>query len=315
MEAVERVELRARVEGFLEQRLFEEGSTIRQGERLFVIEKTPYEVVVAQREADLAGAEAQLVNARADLERKRDLSRQKLLPDSDLDTAEASEAIADAAVLQARAALKRAQLDLGYTDILSPVDGKISRARYSVGNLVGPGSEPLAIVSSIDPIYVTIAVSEKDLIDARRNGIDFDNPRFSAHLELSDESVYEHPGRFEYLDTEVNQGTDTLLVRAEFPNPDGVLVPGQFVSVNVRQIKPISALVVPQAAVQRDQQGYFVLVVDRNDQVENRRIVVGDRVDTFWAVEQGLASGERVIVQGIQKVRPDMAVNPVLESP
>ncbi len=115
------------------------------------------------------------------------------------------------------------------------------------------------------------------------------------------------------MDTQVNQGTDTILVRAEFPNPDGVLVPGQYVSVEVRRVEPVSALVVPQSAVQRDQQGYFVLVVDRDDRVEVRQVRVGDQVETVWVVEDGLADGERVIVQGIQKVRPETQVNPVLQ--
>jgi membrane fusion protein (multidrug efflux system) len=228
-----------------------------------------------------------------------------------MDQAVADQASAQAKVLQAQAALQSAELDLGYTTISSPIAGRISQARYSVGSLVGPGSDPLASVTSLDPIYIAIAVSEKDLLEARRQGIDLENPPVAPFLTLSDGSQYARDGRFDYLDSRVNQSTDTITARAVFPNPERILVPGQFVTVTVRQKQPVSAIVVPQAAVQRDQQGYFVLVVDQANQVEVRRIEVGDQTASDWVISQGLAAGERVIVQGIQKVRPDMVVNPV----
>jgi membrane fusion protein (multidrug efflux system) len=168
-------------------------------------------------------------------------------------------------------------------------------------------------VTSVDPIYVTIAISEKRMIDARRQGIDIENPPVAPHLTLSDGSRYEHDGGFDFLDTEVNQSTDTITARAVFPNPDEVLVPGQFVTVVVRQKVTETALVVPQIAVQEDQQGRYALVVNQADEVEVRRITVGDQIDGIWVVEDGLAEGERVIVQGLQKVRPAMTVNPVTE--
>lgn len=310
-EAVDKVDLRARVEGILEQRNFQEGRFVNKGDLLFVIEKAPYEIVVEEREADLAGAEANRKNARADLARKRELREQNVLSQADLDSAEAAATSSGASVLQAQASLKRAHLDLSYTEIYSPLDGQISRARYSVGNLVGPSSDPLATVSSVDPIYVNIAVSEKQLLEARRQGIDLDRPRVAPHLILADGSEYEHDGHFDYLDPEVSQSTDTILARAVFPNPDQVLVSGQFVSVIVKQKQAVSALVVPQASVQEDQQGFFVLVVNQSDKVEVRRVRVGDQVGTDWVISDGLATAERIIVQGIQKVRPDMVVEPI----
>jgi membrane fusion protein (multidrug efflux system) len=311
VEAFERVELRARVEGFLEERQFREGSEVKAGDLLFVLEKEPYQVVVDQRAADLAGARANLENQSSDLARKQALEKKKVVSEAVLDTATASQAGATAAVQQAEAALRRAELDLSYTEIRSPIDGRISRARYSVGNLVGPSSEPLATVTRLDPVYVTIAVSEKDLIEVRRQGIDIENPKVAPSLVLSDGSAYEEPGRFDYLDPEVSESTDTIGVRAVFDNPDRILLPGQFVTVIVRLKEPVAALTVPQAAVQKDQEGYFVLVVDRADTVEMRRVRTGRQVDTSWVVTDGLAEGERVIVQGIQKVRPDMKVSPV----
>ena len=311
IEAADTVELRARVQGFLEQQHFQEGRYVEAGDLLFTIEKAPYQVIVEQRKADLAGAEANLKNAGADLARKKDLVQKKVVSQAELDAAIATEAIAEASVLQAKAALQSAELDLSYTDIHSPIDGQISRARYSIGNLVGSSSEPLATVTRVDPVYVTIGVSDKDLIEARRQGIDLDNPKVAPFLTLADDSRYPHDGEFNYLDTQVNRNTDTVTARAVFANPDKVLLPGQFVTVHVQRKEPVAALVIPQAAMQRDQKGYFVLVVTQADKVEVRRVEAGEQIDGGWVIKNGLAAGERVIVQGVQKVRPDMQVNPV----
>jgi membrane fusion protein (multidrug efflux system) len=311
VEAFEQVGLRARVEGFLEERKFQEGSEVKAGDLLFVLEKEPYQVVVDERKADLAGAKANLENANSELARKQTLEKKKVVSGSALDTATASQASAEASVQQAEAALRKAELDLSYTEIRSPIDGRISEARYSVGNLVGPSSDPLATVIRLDPVYVTIAVSEKDLIAVRRQGIDLKHPKVAPTLKLSDGSAYDYPGRFDYVDPEVNQSTDTILARAVFNNPNRLLLPGQYVTVIVRVTNPVTALTVPQVSVQKDQQGYFVLVVDRDDKVEMRRIQTGDQLDTAWIVKDGLAEGERVIVQGVQKVQPDMKVKPV----
>lgn len=313
VEAVDRVDLRARVQGYIEQRHFLEGGEVKAGDVLFTLEKAPYQVVVDQRKADLAGAEATLKEAKAELARKQDLVGRGVLSDAELDTAAANEATANAAVLQAEASLRQAELDLSYTEIRSPLDGRIGQARYSIGNLVDANSEALATVTSIDPIHIAIAISEKRLIDARRQGIDIENPPVAPHLTLSDGSRYDQDGRFDFLDTEVNQSTDTVLARAVFPNPDQLLLPGQFVNVVVRQKERVSAVVVPQIAVQEDQQGYFVLVVNQADQVEVRRLQVAGQVDSAWVVEDGLVEGEQVIVQGLQKVRSEMTVNPVAE--
>lgn len=313
VEAVESVDLIARVEGFLQQRNFREGGDVKQGDLLFLIEQDPYEITVQERRADLAGAQATLKNAEDDYARKEALVKRKNVSEASRDLALATLGIAKAAVQQAQASLRRAELDLSYTEVNSPIAGQISRARFSVGNLVGPNSGALATVTSIDPVYVTISVTEKDLIDARRRGIDLDNPPVAPSLLLSDGTAYEHAGEFNYLDPSVDRATDTVTARATFPNPDRLLLPGQFVTVNVRQKIPVSTIVIPQVAVQEDQQGYFVLVVDRANQVGIRRVALGDQIGTDWIVMDGLAEGERLVVQGLQKIRPDMVVNPVEE--
>ncbi len=311
VEAVETVALVARVEGFLERRDFREGGYVEKDDLLFLIEQAPYRIAVEQREADLAGARATLKNAEEDFARKETLVERKTLARSALGEARAALGTARAAVQQAQAALRRARLDLSYTEVVSPIAGQISRAAYSVGSFVRPGDGALATVTSTDPIHVTIAVPEKDLIEARRQGIDLENPPVAPSLLLSDGNVYEHAGEFDYLDPSVDQATDTLLARAVFPNPEGVLLPGQFVTVIVRQKQPVSAVVIPQAAVQKDQQGHFVLVVDRAGRAGIRRIVLDEQTGTDWIVSEGIAEGERVVVQGLQKIRSDMVVNPV----
>ena len=301
---VEAVELVARVEGFLERRDFREGGQVEKGDLLFLIEQAPYRIAVEQHEADLAGARATLKNAEEDFARKETLVERKTLARAALGEARAS-------VQQGRAALRRAELDLSYTEVASPIAGQISRAAYSVGAFVRPGDGALATVTSTDPVHVTIAVPEKDLIEARRQGIDLEDPPVAPSLLLSDGSAYAHAGEFDYLDPSVDQATDTVLARAVFPNPERVLLPGQFVTVIVRQKQPVSAVVIPQAAVQKDQRGHFVLVVGRADRAVVRRVVLGEPTGAEWVVAEGLAEGERVVVQGLQKIRPDMVVNPV----
>jgi membrane fusion protein (multidrug efflux system) len=211
-------------------------------------------------------------------------------------------------VLRAQAALAKANLDLGYTEIRSPISGRISIASYSVGNLITPESGTLATVTSVDPVYIDIAVSAKRILVARRDGIDLDNPTVKPFLKLADGSEYQRDGRFVYLSPEVDTGTDTMTGRAEFPNPDGLLVPGDFVTVTVRSTRPKFALVVPQAAVQRDKAGYFVLIVDAASKVEKRLIRTGPTIAGEWTVLDGLSEGETIIVQGVSKVRPGMSV-------
>ena len=308
------VSIRARVSGILERRNFVEGLTVKEGQVLFELEKAPYQVVVDQRKAELASAKAKLVNAEADFKRKSSLQGRNVVSEASLDESRAGKLSAEADVLKAAAALRAAELDLGYTTVVSPISGKISTAKYSVGNLVTTTSDPLATVTSVDPIYVTIGVSEKQMIDARKRGIDLKNPPVAPFLRLSDGTDYKLPGAFNYLSPDVNQSTDTITARAQFPNPKGVLLPGQFVTVVIRPKQTERSIVVPQVAVQRDSEGYFVLVVDREDKVEVRRITAERQVETDWVVSNGLATGERVIIDGIQKVRPTMVVKPVKAS-
>lgn len=301
--AVDEVELRARVTGFLQKRLFEEGADVETGDLLFVIEKAPYEAVVAQRQAELASAEAKKVNTAAQLQRGEELVRNNNIPQSEVDLRRAEDQMAAAAIQQARAALEQAEINLSYTEIHAPIAGRIGRAAFSVGNLVGPDSGVLATLVSQDPIYVTFPVSQRQLLAHRGERGD---P--VVRVTLPDGTLYQHPGKLNFLDVQVDPGTDTLTVRAELPNPDRVLVDGQFVGVRVERGAPERVLAVPQAALQVDQAGPYVLVVGDDGKVEARRVTLGDAEGTQVVVERGLNEGERIIIEGIQKVRPGMAV-------
>ncbi|MCG8546456.1 MAG: efflux RND transporter periplasmic adaptor subunit [Alphaproteobacteria bacterium] len=311
VEAIESVVLVARVEGFLESRNFDEGKHVKAGELLFQIERAPYEAAVKGRKADLMSAEATLKNARAELERARALAKRGNISKASVDAAEAEEGRAEAAKLQAEAALKQAEIDLGYTRIDAPISGRIGKASVSVGNVVGPSSGGLAELINLDPIYVRFHLSDRDLLEHRRLKLEGKGHKATPYLRLDDGSRYAHVGRFTFIDNRVDPKTDTIAVRAEFPNPDKLLLPDQFVTVLVERSQPVSALVVPQAAIQEDQTGRFVLVVDKDNRVQVRQVALGEQEGTDWVVNSGLDAGERIIVQGLQKVRPGVTVRPV----
>ncbi len=311
--AIDSVDIRARVAGFLEQTLFTDGQEVHEGDLLFVIEKAPYEAQAAQVQANVERAEADATNASFQLQRAIELVKNRNVSESTLDDRRAGDAMARATVTQQKAAALQANINLGYTEIRAPINGRISRARYTKGSLVGPEAGPLATVVSQDPIYVTFPVSQREILAFKQRVANkqAEAGQVIVHLKMSDNSTYPLPGKINFLDVRVDQGTDTLTVRAEFPNPQRLLVDGQFVSVLVEQEHGEPALVVPQTAVQVDQAGAFVLVVGADRKVEVRRITLGDsRSSGESVVQQGVKADEMIIVQGIQKVRPGQVVEP-----
>jgi membrane fusion protein (multidrug efflux system) len=309
--AIDKVDIVARVAGFIEGRNFTEGQVVKTGDLLFRIEQDTYKAAVDQQNANLAKAQATEVNANLQLQRAQALIKNQTVPQSTVDQLEATELSAKADILQAQALLEQAQINLNYTEIHSPIDGRIGIANFTKGNLVGPQSGTLATIVSQDPIYVTFPASEADIIAYRQRvaASAEKNPHLAIHIKLPDGTTYSQAGQTNFLDVQVSPDTDTVVVRAQLPNPDRVLIPGGVVSVSVEREAPISSLVVPQSAVQLDQAGRYVLVVNDAKKVEVRRITTGSDQGRDVVVRSGLKEGELVIVEGIQKVQPGQMVS------
>jgi membrane fusion protein, multidrug efflux system len=308
--AINKVDVVARVAGFIEERNFTEGQQVKTGDLLFRIEQATYKAAVDQQRANLARAKATQTNTALQLERGKELIRNQSIPQSTLDQRSADDAAARADVMQAQALVEQAEINLGYTEIRSPIDGKIGIANFTVGNLVQPNSGTLATIVSQDPIYVTFQASERDVLAYKRRIAEAadKSPHVTIHVKLPNGTVYEHTGTTNFLDVQVDPNTDTQVVRAQVPNPDGLLVPGGVVGVTVERGTPQAALVVPQSAVQLDQAGRYVLVVDEAKKVELRRVMTGVEQGRDIVVSEGLKEGELVIVEGVQKVRPGQVV-------
>jgi membrane fusion protein, multidrug efflux system len=308
--AIEKVDIVARVPGFIEERTFTEGQEVKTGDLLFRIEQDTYKAVVDQARATLARAKATEVNAKLQLERGRELVRNQNIPQATLDQRAADEAAAQAGVMEAQAALEQAEINLGYTEIRSPIDGRIGLAIFTKGNLVQPSSGRLATIVSQDPIYVLFPVSQRNLLDYYRRRPDNadKSAAVTVRIRLPNGTVYPHPAVANFLDVQVDPTTDTVGVRATVPNPEHLLIPGGVVGVSVERGAPRSALTVPQSAVLLDQAGRYVLVVDADKKVEQRRVTTGAEQGRNIVVTEGLKEGEQVIVEGIQKVRPGQVV-------
>ena len=308
---IEKVEIVARVPGFIEQRNFTEGQLVKKGELLFRIEQDTYKAAVDQQAANLAKAKANEINANMQLERNQALIKSQAVPQATIDQLAAAEQGAKADILQAQALLEQAQINLAYTEVRSPIDGKIGIAKFTVGNLVQPSSGPIATIVSQDPIYITFQPSEADVLAYKRwlAQTAGKNPHLTIHIKLPDGTIYPHPGLTNFLDVQVQPDTDTVTVRAQLPNSEGLLIPGGVVGVVVERGAPQESLLVPQSAVLLDQAGHFVLVVDDAKKVEQRRVTTGAEQGRDIVVTQGLKAGEVVIVEGVQKVRPGQVVS------
>jgi membrane fusion protein (multidrug efflux system) len=313
-EAPKSFDARARVTGFVERVAFDEGQDVDEGQLLYVIEQAPYEAQLSQAEAQLRRAQAQLKEAEQDYRRTRELAGRGNISQASLEEALATREGAAADVQAAEATVREARLNLGYTEIHSPIAGRIGATQVTKGNLVGPDSGVLANVAQLDPIRVVFSVSDRDLLEVQRR-FGARSPaelvgRFTPTLELADGQPYGQAGRIAFVDNRVDPATGTVTVRAEFPNDDRILLPGQYVTIHVRPEQTSERPVVPVTAIQRDRQGPFVLVVGPDDRVETRRVELGTQVGQTFAISEGLRAGETIIVQGQQKVRPGMAVDP-----
>lgn len=314
--AIEAVDLRARVAGFIERVSFDEGQNVAAGDVVFEIEPDQYEAEVSSANASVLRARAQLREAERSLTRAQELFRRDNISEARVDEAQTARDSALADVRAAEALLRQAELNLSYTRITAPIDGRIGRAEITAGNLVGPDSGSLARVVQLDPIRVVFSVSDRELLEARESlGARTQEEleaAFIPSITLPNGQPYSYEGVIEFSDNEINPDTGTISVFALFDNPDAVLLPGQLVTVSARLQEQQQLPAVPQAAVQQDRDGRFVLLVNDDDQVVERRVKIGAQSGTMWLIEEGLEGGERVIFQGLQRARPGIAVNPTL---
>lgn len=308
VQAIDKVNIRARVDGFIAARGFDEGAEVKEGQLLFALENAPYEAALALAKANLASAVAVQELARATYNRTKPLADRGTSSQASLDDARSKLAQATANVEAQQSAVRQAELNLSYTEIRAPMDGRTGRATYSIGEYVGPSSEPLVTLVRQDPMYVAFPVPQRVLLDVRREGRSADN--VLVRLKLPDGSAYAHDGTIKFSEVQGNAGTDTITVRASFPNPERLLVDQQIVGVSVLAKQPELKLMMSQAALLLDQQGAYVLLVTPENKVETRRVEVGEQRGPHIVVKSGLVAGDRVITSGHQKVRPGISVDP-----
>ena len=310
-EAPVSVEIRARVEGFIQEVAFAEGSEVKEGDLLFVIDPKPYEEKLARAKGKLAEANANFLKAHQDVERFRPLAKMQAIAQRDFDTAVAIEQQAQAMVDAAQADVKSAELDVGYTTMRAPVSGRIGSTTARVGALVGKG-EPtlLATISNTDQIWVSFGISEVEYLQfARKRQERGGQPgQFKIELVLADGSVHAHPGKVNFADRSIDPKTGTLRVRVEFPNPNNILRPGQFGRVRVLLEETPNALVVPIQSVQEIQGTYSVMLVGPDNKVAFGPVKPGLKFDGAWVIEEGVKVGDRVVVDGLQSVKEGMTV-------
>jgi membrane fusion protein (multidrug efflux system) len=308
--AVNRVEVRARVTGYLEAVLFREGDRIQKGGPLYRIEHGLFEAAVEQAEGALERAKSSRALTKIQLDRAQDLMEKQAGTVVARDQAKAADDQAIGAIMEAEANLKTARINLGYTDITSPIDGEVGKTNITIGNVVGPQSGVLTVIVSRDPMYVTFPVSDRDFLRAREAGrqIGYENfSDFKVRIRFADGSTYDQVGKVNFVDVTVDRTTDTVLVRATMPNPKNALTDGQLVTVEVDIGAPQQKVVVPQAALIADQRGVYVFVVE-NGKAAIKYVKTGGEEGAGIVIEEGLVGGELVIVQGLQGVRPGAPV-------
>jgi membrane fusion protein (multidrug efflux system) len=307
VEAINRVEIRARVKGYLEAVLFKEGDLIKEGAPLYRIEKGLFEAAVGQAQGALDTSKAQYELAIKTRKRQEELFAKNVAAEKALDEAVALEGSGKGAIETSEANLQTAQINLGYTDITAPITGKVGRTALTKGNVVGPDSGVLTTMVSEDPMYVTFPVSQREFLRAAQTGRPTDVKSIKVQIRFSDGSIYDQVGEINFVDVTVDRATDTVIARATMPNPDGRLIDGTLVRVNLESGTPEEKLVIPQGALIADQEGVYVFIVEDGKAVV-KRIKTGGESGTNVVVEAGLSGGEQVIVEGLQGVRPGVAV-------
>jgi len=307
IEAMNKVEVRARVTGYLESVLFKEGDKVAAAAPLFRIEREPFDAAVQQAKGNVLKAKGVLANASLQRARAEELLAKQTGTAAVRDVRVAEEQTAFGDVTVAEAQLDAAAINLSYTQITSPIAGIISRTNVTKGNVVGPDSGVLTTIVSQDPTYVVFPVSQREFLRLENEKRKVAGNDLKVSLRFSDGSTYDREGKINFVDVTVDKSTDTITVRAIVPNPDGRLIDGQLVQVTVEGNKPQEKVTVPESALLADQQGVYVFVVE-DGKAQVRRLKLGGEIGSDSIVESGLAGGEQVIVEGTDRVRPGGAV-------
>jgi membrane fusion protein (multidrug efflux system) len=307
--------IRAQVTGYLLTQDYREGDAIKKGDLLFEIDPRPFQAVLDQANGQLAQAEARLGKTELDVKRYAPLVKDRAISQEEYDDAVQADLEAKAAVLSAKAQVEQAQLNLGFTRIISPIDGIASIAKGQIGDLVGPGTGELTTVSTIDPIKAYYNVTEQAYINfvkrfSNQSDVQANLRQLEIQLILGDGTVYPQAGQIYAPDREIGPTTGALRLEARFPNPGNSLRPGQFVRVQVKIDTRHGALLVPQRAVSELQGAYQVAVLEADDKIRIQPVVVGDRSGSLWIIDHGLEPGQRVVVEGLQKIRDGALVSP-----
>jgi len=309
------ITIRARVEGFLEGLHFQEGSLVKKGDLLYTLESQPFEEKVATRMSGVAEVKTMLAKSKGDLERIEPLAKINAVSKSDLDAAQAAYDANLSSLEAAEANLRAAKIQLSYTRILSPIDGIIGKTQAKVGDFVGKDPSPVILntVSQVDTILVTFFITETQYLEysrhqASRAGNESSDGANNIRMTLVDGSLYGHPGKVDFLDRNVDTTTGAMQAQASFPNPEKLLRPGQFtkLQINTRVVK--DAILIPQRCVMEVQGLYSVFVVDSNNTVQTRVVEVGTKIGSAWMIMMGLEDGEKVIYEGLQKVKDGVTV-------
>jgi membrane fusion protein, multidrug efflux system len=306
VEAINRVQIMARVKGFLEEVKFKEGDLVKESAPLYLIEQGLYKASVEQAQGAVERAKAAKALTEIQLQRAQELMTRQAGTVVARDQALAADQQAQGQILTDQANLDTANINLGYTEISSPITGKIGRTNITKGNVVGPDSGPLTLVVSQDPMYVTFPVSQADVLEARKDehaNVD----TIKVKLRFSDGSLYDQVGEINFVDVTVDRSTDSVTLRGTIPNPKGTLIDSQLVRVILESGTPMEKVVIPQAALIADQEGVYVFVVDDGKAVV-RRVKAGEESGTGIVIESGLSAGDLVIVEGLQSLRPGTPV-------
>jgi len=309
IQATNRVNLVARVAAYLDEVLFTDGAEVKKGQLLYRLEQGPFQADVHAREASIAQFKAQLRNAEIVLQRAQALLKTPAGQQATVDTALAAQDALKAQILGAEAQLQQAKINLDYTEIRAPIDGKIGRTAITAGNYVNPGSGTLVSIVSQDPMYIVFPVSTRTVIELQQRA-GGKAGTLVIRVRLPDGVMYDQPGKLDFIDNSVTGNTDTMVLRGTVPNPKRLLVDGELVQALLQDVKPTEALAVPRSAVLADQQGDYVFVVDKDNTVEKRPVKLGQSTPALAAVTSGLSEGDNVVVDGIQRVRPGLVVAP-----